>query len=187
MDPYVYPNTNVFENLRDLRTLKQLASFEGTATSWRIGQLLREPQHGRFDIPHLQSIFHDVYDWAGEIRTVNIARPAPFFFAFIEQIVPMLNQLFQALKSEKFPKRLNAGQFSNRAEYYMGELNANHPFRDGNGHTQREFIRQLAHTHGYAAHWTRITREDMGAAFKLSFPKANSSGLADLILTSITN
>ena len=192
MDPYVYPGTNVLKNRAEIRELELLARFEMDMTTRRAVELMaRPPQQGRFDIPHLQTIhryiFQDVYDWAGEIRTVNIARPGQFFFAFVEQIRPMLNQLFQALKSEKFLKGLNAGQFSKRAGHYMGELNANHPFRDGNGRTQREFIRQLASHNGYAAHWSRITREDMGAASKLSFQKADSSGLAALILTSITN
>ena len=189
MDPYVYPNTNVLKNRRGLTTLEELAAFEGTATSWRIEQLVRNPLAGNFDIPHLKRIhahiFQDVYHWAGNFRTVNIARPGQFYFAFFEQIAPMLTQLFQALKSEKHLKGLDAPHFSQRAGYYLGELNATHPFRDGNGRTQREFIRQLAQSNGFKAHWTRITRDAMGAASKLSFQKADSSGLAALILTAI--
>ena len=90
MDPYVYPATNVLKNRRDLRDLETLAVFEGTATARRLEELKYAPSRGKFDIPHLKSIhgyiFQDVYEWAGEFRTVNIARPGQFFFAYAEQI-----------------------------------------------------------------------------------------------------
>ena len=139
MDPYVYPGTNVLKNRRDIRDLSLLAEYEAEMTAFRLAQLAASPrqQPGNFDIPHLKrihgQIFQDVYDWAGDFRTVNIARPGQFYFAFVEQIVPMLTQLFQALKAEKHLKGFAAAQFSQRAGYYMGELNATHPFRDGNG------------------------------------------------------
>ena len=189
MDPYVYPGTNVLKNRRDLRELALLAEYEGTMSAFRLAQLAAKPQLGQFDIPHLKRlhgyIFQDVYDWAGEFRTVNIARPGQFYFAFIDQIVPTLNQLLQSLKAEKHLSGLNPARFSERAGYYL-ELNAVHPFRDGNGRTQREFIRQLALKIGCKAQGSRITREAISAASKLSFQKADSSGLAALILTAIT-
>ena len=67
----------------------------------------------------------------------------------------------------------------------MGELNAIHPFRDGNGRTQREFIRQLGRHNSFVLHWSRISRDQMGAASKRSFEKADHTGLADIIFTSI--
>jgi cell filamentation protein len=59
----------------------------------------------------------------------------------------------------------------------MGELNAIHPFREGNGRTQREFIAQLAVRNGYALDWTRIQRNEMYDASHMSFQRGNNSGL----------
>ena len=189
MDPYVYPDTNVLKNLRDLRDVDTLADFEASSTSWRIGQLIRKPKPGKFDIPHLKSIhgyiFQDVYEWAGEFRIVNIARPGQFFFAYVEQISFTLTSMTDSLRKEQLLSGLGLERFSQRAAFYMGELNAIHPFRDGNGRTQREFIRQLGRHSGFAINWSRVTREQMGDASKRSFEKADNAGLAGLIQQSI--
>ena len=107
MDPYVYPGTNVLRNYRDIRDLQLLAAFEMAVTTRRLAELENKPLRGKFDATHLKAIhryiFQDVYPWAGEFRTVNIARPGQFFFAFSEQIVPCLGGLFERLAGEKLP------------------------------------------------------------------------------------
>jgi cell filamentation protein len=144
MDPYVYPGTNVLKNLRDIRDLVGLSKFEMDMTTRRASELLVRPAPGKFDIPHLKSIhgyiFQDVYDWAGEFRSVNIARPGQFYFAFVQQIGSAFAAMLDALRKEQFLSGLGPERFSQRAAYYMGELNAIHPFRDGNRRTQREFV-----------------------------------------------
>jgi len=78
MDPYVYPETTVLRNLRDIRDAGQLSKFEAIATTRRTVELEHEPVQGRFDARHLQAIhrhiFQDVYEWAGDFRTVNISK-----------------------------------------------------------------------------------------------------------------
>ncbi len=103
---------------------------------------------GKLDAAHLQaihkSIFQDVYPWAGKFRTVDIARSGQFYFAFAAQIVPALEIMFGELRKEQHLGDLDTAQFCKRAAFYIGELNAIHPFCDGNRRTQCEFIRQLA-------------------------------------------
>ena len=189
MDPDVYPGTNVLKNLGDLRDLESLAKFEASATSWRIEELRHVQKSGKFDIPHLESIhgyiFRDVYEWAGEFRTVNIARPGQFYFAYCQQIVPALSGLLEALRKEQCLMGLGLEPFCKRAGNYLGELNAIHPFRDGNGRTQREFIRQLGRHNGFALQWSHVTRDQMVEASKRSFEKGDNAGLADVIQHSI--
>lgn len=186
MDPYVYPGTNVLKNLRDIRELEKLAEFEAIATVRRLVELERSAVGGKFDMAHLRSIhrhiFQDVYPWAGEIRTVNISRSGQFPFAFSDRIAGCLETLFSALANERFLDGLAAGKFCNRAAFYMGELNAIPPFRDGNGRTQREFIRQLARRNGFSLDWTRVTRDQMGEASKLSFQRGDNSGLEEILV-----
>lgn len=119
---------------------------------------------GAFDTKHLQAIhwhiFQDVYSWAGEVRTVNISKSGDFF-GLNQYIVSTLDKTFADLQRERYLGRLSLlTAFCNRAAHYFGEINAIHPFREGNGRTQREFIRQLALRNGYATDWSlaRTTR-----------------------------
>ncbi|GAC1631194.1 MAG: hypothetical protein NVS4B5_21370 [Vulcanimicrobiaceae bacterium] len=103
------------------------------------------------------------------------------FFAFQRFIVPSLDTLAAQLKAEGHLRGLSADDFAIRAGYYFGEVNAIHPFREGNGRTQQEFYRALALWAGHRIAWTNISREQMYAASKVSFERADSSGLAAVI------
>ena len=65
--------------------------------------------------------------------------------------------------------------------FFLGEINAVHPFREGKGRTQREFIRQLALTAGRIINWRYVTRDQMIAASQASFLRGDNVGLQDLI------
>lgn len=189
MDPYVYPETNVLKNLRDIRDLARLSKFETDMSQRRVAELEHRPLQGKFDIPHLQAIhryiFQDVYPWAGELRTVDIARPGQFYFAFSHQIAPCLQRTFADLQAERHLKGASAEEFCHRAAHHLGELKAIHPFRDGNGRTQREFIRQLALHGGHVLNWVHVSRTQMYAASHLSFQAADNSGLEKVLLAAI--
>ncbi len=184
MDPCVYPGTTVLKNLRGIRNQLDLSKLEADATGLRMRQLESKPLRGKFDSSHLKAIhryiFQDVYPWAGEFRSVNIARPGQFFFAFSEQIIPCLSGLFERLAGEKLPSDVTG--FCDRAAWYMGEINAVDSFRDGNGRSQREFIRELALRQGYVIDWSRTTRAAMGEASHMSFQDADHSGLTAVLL-----
>ena len=76
-------------------------------------------------------------------------------------------------------------KFANRAAYYLGELNAIHPFRDGNGRTQREFVRELALHHGYCLNWFHVSRDQMYKASQQSFHSGDNQGLEDAIIRAV--
>ena len=189
MDPYVYPGTNVLRNVRNIRDPEKLAELEGQATNFRIRQLEHEPIVGAFDTRHLQSIhqhiFQDVYPWAGELRTVNIGKSGGLF-AFKELIVSALARTFRDLKKELHLNGADLLRFCSRAAYYLGEINAIHPFREGNGRTQREFIRELALKNGYLLNWSRVSREQMLEASKQSFRRDNL-GLEQVLRCALEN
>ena len=104
MDPYVYPETAVLRNLRDIRDAGQLDEFEAIATTRRTIELEHEPIGGRFDTRHLQAIhrhiFQDVYEWAGDFRTVNISKSGDTF-AFHQHLVSSLDLICAELKRER--------------------------------------------------------------------------------------
>lgn len=188
MDPYVYPGTNVLKNLREIRDPGLLNEFEAEATSRRLHQLERRPAKGSFDAAHLQAIhryiFQDLHAWAGEFRTVNISR-AGGPFALQPYILPSLHRVFEQLQKENHLRAMSPAAFPLRAGYYLGEINAIHPFRDGNGRAQREFLRQLARHGGHTLHWARVSREEMYEASRLSFERGDSSGLAATIRSAL--
>jgi cell filamentation protein len=187
MDPYVYPGTTVLRNFRDIRDPAILAKFEMDMTTRRLAELESRRRTGGFDIDHLleihRYIFQDVFPWAGTFRTVDIARSGQFYFAFPDNIAPCLAALFAALSRE--PLAIDAVRFGGRAAHYLSEINAVHPFRDGNGRAQREFIRQFGLSHGFRLDWTRTTRERMYVASRLSFERADNSGLEELLLQAL--
>jgi cell filamentation protein len=183
-DPYLYPGTYALKNLRDIRDPGMLARFEAEATSRRIIELMDTPAPGRFDTAHLRAIhkhiFRDVYAWAGRFRTVNIAKDGHLFgaAAFLD---PALDDVFRKLSAEEHLRGTDPDTFVQRAGFFLSEVNAAHPFREGNGRTQREFIRELGLQAGFAIDWSRITRDEMIAASRGSFETGNTSGLAELV------
>lgn len=183
LDPYTYPGTEVLRNHLGIRDQRQLELFEANATAARLIELDLCPLTGRYDTEHLQSIhryvFQDVYAWAGEFRTVNISKGG-HRFAFAPFIQPTLDSLLRGLRVEEM-RRFTRRQFVQKAAYYMGELNAVHPFRDGNGRAQREFVRTLAVHLGFSLDWRRVTREEMIAASRDAFQNRGSLAMERII------
>lgn len=183
-DPYCYPNSRVLKNKLNIKDLDKLHTAERRLAKYRAIELFNTPIKGHFDLTHLQKIhaylFQDIYDWAGEIRTVDIAKGNLFCRAFA--IHSEAERIFGELKSEKYLKDLAASDISARLAYYLAEINALHPFREGNGRTQREFIRQLAYQNGYFLSYAGITADQMIAASKASF-SLNYEPMQALILS----
>jgi cell filamentation protein len=183
-DPYVYPGTSILRNLAEIHDAEQLGRFEGDHCFARVLELYENPLALGFDLEHLkrihQYLFQDVYAWAGEFRTVNIAK-GNSFFARPEHILPELQKLLARLEKEHFLRGTDARGFCERAAYHMAEINALHPFREGDGRAQREFLRELAVEAGYELAWTLVTREDLLAASIASFQEGSSAGFAALL------
>jgi cell filamentation protein len=183
-DPYLYPGTNVLKNLRGLTDPKLLERFEARQTHRRIAELIDTPVPGGFDVAHVKAIhrhiFQDVYEWAGQFRTVNLSKGGHLFGlpAFLE---PALRQILAKLATENHLVDLDAEIFTDRAAYFLGELNAAHPFREGNGRTQREFIRELGLKAGHYIDWRATTADEMTAASRTSHLNGESFLFASLI------
>ncbi len=179
-DPYIYPGTDVLRNIPDIRDPQLLVAFEANATVARLAELDAAPLMGGFDNAHLRAIhkyiFQDVYSWAGEFRTVNISKGGHLFGAatFIE---PALQDVLRKLFAEDYLRQTDPELFARRAGFYLGEINAVHPFREGNGRAQREFIRTLGAQTGFVIDWSRITRDQMIAGSRESFETGQSHGL----------
>jgi cell filamentation protein len=157
-DPYVYPGTDVLRNKFDIRDADRLAVAEANVTGPKLAELNNSRIPGTYGLAHLQrfhrEIFSDVYPWAGEIRTVYIAKTQ--LFAAPQHIKPYLSEQLQGLARENHLQRLDQSRFVERATHYLAEVNAAHPFREGNGRAQRAFFGQLARDAGYTIAWSRL-------------------------------
>ena len=116
---------------------------------------------------------------------VGLSKPGGAGFAVPQFIGPALDDLFDKLKGEGRLRGLRADPFAQRAAFYLGEINAVHPFREGNGRTQREFVRQLAEQAGHTISWEGFTQEGMVLASILSHTKGDNSELASIIRAAI--
>jgi cell filamentation protein len=80
---------------------------------------------------------------------------------------------------------LPASAWVHRAAYFLGEINAVHPFREGNGRTQREFIRELALAGGHRLVWANHTRDEMIRASQQSFVRKDYSALEEILAATL--
>jgi len=184
-DPYFYEKTGVLRNLANIRDGKELERFGTAATLFRQIELAANPVTGKFDPGHLRSVhrylFQDVYGWAGEFRTVDISKGStrfgshPFIASYSQSVLEQL-----AKERTAWDPSSPTVDLTERLAYYLGEINALHPFREGNGRTQRIFIGQLATSHGLVIRWDTMTPEEMLKASISSFGGDNGP-LRDLI------
>src|SRR5262245_1800090 len=134
-DPYCYEGTSVLKNRLDLRTQAELDEFETAIVSLRAEEHLPggdlDQQHYRAIHRHL---YQDVYDWAGELRTVRTSKGGSTF-CFPENIAAQMTKLFDGLARADHFRSLDPDIFAAAAAHFLSELNAIHPFREGNGRT----------------------------------------------------
>ena len=163
-DPYCYPGSTVLRNLFDLRNQAELSKAEADITLLRLGQIERLPPTGKFDLDHLKEIhrriFRDVYPWAGQLRTVSMSKGGSLFCRH-EFLATEGQRIFDQLRQENLLRAIPQEVFCERLSYYFGEINALHPFREGNGRTQRAMLEAIAKQAGYKIDFQQITRETM--------------------------
>jgi cell filamentation protein len=170
-DPYAYPGTEVLKNNLGLRDAEKLEKAERVATGARLADLKAAPVKGSFNLAHYSdthhAIFKDVYPFAGEFRTTEIAKwsdQRKDFTVFLpaEVIVPWLNRhLTENLGKQDGLRNLGRDEFVERTTRLTVDLNAFHPFREGNGRTQREFMRTVGMNAGYEYQSSRLKKDEL--------------------------
>ena len=177
-DKYCYANSNVLKNKLGLRDPKELLLTEIKFTSARLSYLQSNPIEGNFDFNHLKKIhkyiFQDLYDWAGEKRTVEIGKGNIFCLTnyLDEYAKTVFSKYYIQCKSSKDSRE----DFIYALAENYSNLNALHPFREGNGRTQREFARTLCLDCGYSFDISCTSHKEMLTASILSFNKGDNSG-----------
>jgi len=188
-DPHSQDGQPCPRNCFGITVYAELTELEDFFVTKRAAQLEARGLPGTFDLPHLCTIhrylFQDVFPWAGELRRVGLSKAGGAPFAAPMHITSALTEAFTALRKENLLHDLDRLTFCQRAAFYLGEINAVHPFREGNGRTQREFIRQLAANAGYTLSWAGISPADNLAASIASHTRGDNSGLAAMLAAAI--
>lgn len=148
LDPdFKYTNKNgLLFNIANIKDEKILLAFESLKVAKRVEELIENPfrikdSHSLLKIH--RHLFQDVYEWAGQVRTVNISKDGkPFFdgerfqngFKYIDALILDYRKI----------KKSNKVELAKKLAEILDNVNYLHPFREGNGRTQREFLRLLA-------------------------------------------
>lgn len=186
-DPYLFPDIRVLRNKLNIRDTDQLDRAERLLVTQRISE---GAPPGNFDLAHLQRIhrhlFQDVYDWAGEVRTVELFRDHDYQF---QEVIPAgVASLHQRLVKSNFLRGSSADEFSDVAGGIIGQLHYTHPFREGNERTHLQYLKQLGERAGHEVDLTRLDREKgnwIDAAIAASFEN-NFEPMEKMIRDAIT-
>ncbi|OBX79649.1 Fic/DOC family protein [Haemophilus aegyptius] len=186
-DPYIDEN-GVLINKKGIKDEFELDRVERASSYMKALDLDRNPIKGKFDLKHLQDIhkhlFGDIYPFAGKIRDGYLQKGQQDF-TMGYRIIPQAEKLFTQLKNEQFLKKTEPAKIAGRLAYYMGEINAIHPFREGNGRAQRIFISQLAKEAGFELTFSKSTKEEMINA-SIQAHRCDYKGLESIIEKGLT-
>jgi len=156
-------------NVVGANSLEALYNKEKVLTSAKMVALKEIPIVGQLDYQHLKKIHHflfeNVYSWAGQDRyeaniTATFGKGTTYFTPY-DKLPLVSTTLFEALKNEAYFKGQTLDIFAKSAASFMNGLNILHPFREGNGRTQRVFMEYVAQNAGYELNFRDITAHEM--------------------------
>jgi cell filamentation protein len=183
-DPYVIPDSACLKNLLGLTDPNELRTVEARIISIRDVELARTVLPGEYNLAHLQAfhrhLFQDVYSWAGQLRTVDIAKDGLRFgnWKFVDEQV---SAVLSKLEDDNWLAALPRETFVVKLAFYYGEINSVHPFREGNGRAQRAFLRQLSAAAGWHLDWSELNKSDNVMASRHNLRTATTDELAKVI------
>lgn len=179
MPNYEQPN-GVVKNKLGAVTHEQLERREAQFVDSRIVEIQAGlgSKSNDFGLDRLKAIhgyvFQDVFEFAGCTRHERVllsdgtiatmptmARPGSKPFAPSHQIEPRMAALAADIHKADNLRGFDRGAFVDKVTDILAEINAIHAFREGNGRTQREFMRQLGREAGHELDFRGVTRERM--------------------------
>ncbi|MCO5316461.1 MAG: Fic family protein [Solirubrobacterales bacterium] len=183
VDPYIDEETGELRNLLGTKTATEFRLLEPQLV------FANELELDAADIPRSndlievraihQHLFRNVYDWAGEIRVVDIKKndEKSEFFLPSTRITEASDFVFSRLANENFLKGLPPDLWVKRLAYFYDQLNYIHPFREGNGRTQRVFWSRVAADADHAIDWADATGDENDRASRIAAEQLDLTAL----------
>ncbi len=160
-DGYLLEDGRTLRNLVGARTPDALRHAEDHLVEARAFTLREHSLPATYDLAGLRAIhrhlFQDVYDWAGDVRTVSIRKSRDGWFAPLDRIEDAMGVVATYLRDTDNLRTLDAGDVPGALASVYDVINQTHPFREGNGRMQREFVTALARESGHRLDWTQVT------------------------------
>ena len=185
MADYFVEGGDVLENKFDISDPIELRETEEFYFSEAASDIIMNFNNAEiFDFDFLKELhkklFGEVYAFAGKIRTVNITKTdSNIPFCFADYIETEADKIFVKLASKNYLRDCSLPEFSLEIAKLSAELNALHPFREGNGRTIRFFLQLLARKNGYILDYSLVSHEVIIAADKEAF-LGNFGSIEDL-------
>lgn len=160
---YFVETGDILENKLGISDADELEKAEYNITDDKLAEALVSLHPSVFDFKCLlglhKFLFEDIYEFAGKVRTVNISKPdSPVPFCYVDFISSEADRIFGELAKDKYLVGLELPEFSEKLAYYASEINALHPFREGNGRTTRLFLLLMARNAGYLIDYSVASR-----------------------------
>ena len=183
VDPYFDESIGELRNLLSVKSAKEFQELEpqivfANELELEAIGIPRTNDFAEILLIHKQ-LFKGVYDWAGKVRTVDIKKNADGteFFLVVSKIPAAADYVFTELAKEDCLKNLDKATFVKRLAHYYDQLNYIHPFREGNGRTQRVFWSRGARDAGYEINWDAVTDNENDEASRLAAEHMDLSAL----------
>lgn len=160
-DPYLDPKTKILKNIPNLQTEEELEKFEEVI--FQVNSLAANEHLKSCATITLkewrrvhQICFSDIFEWAEELRTIRIAKGSTVF-AYPENIEAEASKIFDEINSLLCSSALT---LEKTAELFA-EANVLHPFREGNGRTQRIVFSEILRRIGYSVDYSLTDQKAM--------------------------
>ncbi len=180
---YVYPDTDVLKNKAGITNYDELVLFESITVQKRLIELQNKPITIKKTSDLLKihkHLFQDVYDWAGEPRKVEISKSGRQFL-FTNSFDTAFNFIDSLLDEYTSIPKDDKNAISRKLAEILDNVNYGHFFREGNGRTQREFIRELAIQKGYSLDLNPMDDASVYERYMHGTTFGEIDGLRDLI------
>ena len=188
-DRYQYPASGVLKNIPGIQNARELEAYEQLMTGARVEECVQAIRAMPVDLAMWQAIhrtlFQDIYEWAGELRSVQLAKGGNVF-AHPQHIEREGRRLFGQLAEEHGLRGLRHEALASRLAYYFAETNVLHPFREGNGRTQKLLFNEIARRTGHAIDWPQIDAERLLQAILEAFERQQYAALERLFRATVT-
>lgn len=159
-----YPGTGVLVNKLNIRDQKQLDENEALITSVKTLQIELQPMASEPNFSYLKDLhrcmFEELYDWAGQVRTINISKMRTAFCP-ADQIAQSAQSIFDRLHACHYFRGLPRPELVDELADLYDSINYLHPFREGNGRVQRLYFRQLARWIGHSLNFAAVDSDRM--------------------------